>query len=123
MTFYKRYEKQCKIKGILPVSQFAADKLGCSRASISAFAKSGKAPQGSIVALAAKMLNVSSDYLLGITDSPLPNNIQLDDKEIELLSNYRELNNEGKFAAETVLKGLTNQELYKKNNNTKKKVI
>ena len=95
MTFYERYEQCCLAKGILPKSQFAADKLGCTKSSISAFAKSGKSPQGSIVANAAKMLNVSADYLLNIIDTP--RKINIDDctkREFEILSDIKELNTE-----------------------------
>ena len=72
MSFYDNYEKCCREKGILPKSQYAADMLGCTKSSISAFAKSGKAPSGIIVANASKMLDVSSDYLLEIIDEPRP---------------------------------------------------
>ena len=66
MSFYDRYAECCREKGILPSSQATAEKLGCSRSNISNFASSGITPRGDIVANAAKMLDVSADYLLGI---------------------------------------------------------
>lgn len=109
MTFYERYEKCCKENGIAPMSQFAADKLGCTKSSISAFAKSGKAPQGSIVANASKMLNVSADYLLDIIDVPKPINIDFTQNELNLLSDIKELNTETQKLLHSMIKGILNQ--------------
>ncbi len=111
MTFYERYEKCCKERGISPISQFAADKLGCTKSSISAFSKSGKAPQGSIVANAAKMLNVSSDYLLEIIDIPLKPNIDFSEKELKILSDINKLNEETQDCLYAMIQGVLN---YKK---------
>lgn len=70
MTFYKLYAECCRQKGIAPVSRAAAEKTGCSKANISAFAKTGITRKGDVVGGAAKMLNVSSDYLLRLIDEP-----------------------------------------------------
>ena len=115
MSFYERYEKCCQEKGILPKSQFAADKLGCTKASISAFSKTGKAPAGSIVANAAKMLNVTSDYLLEIIDSPKHINIDIQNQEIELMADIQKLNLKTQLALHTMVQGLLTKEIYKKN--------
>ena len=113
MTFYERYVSCCKEKGIQPSSQATADKIGCARSNISAFAKSGKTPKGDIVAGAAKMLDVSADYLLGLIKTPVPINNPLTESEIRLLSLWRHLNDEGREAAEAMIKGLVNQDIYK----------
>ena len=63
MSFYERYALCCQNKGIAPVSQVAADAMGCTKATISAFAKNGTTPKGDTVARAAQMLDVSADYL------------------------------------------------------------
>lgn len=114
MTFYERYEQCCKERGILPKSQFAADRLGCNKSSISAFAKSGKAPQGSIIANAAKMLDISSDYLLGIVDVPNPVKFDLTPQELDILSNIQKLNTETQQTINAMLQGLLLTETYKK---------
>ena len=62
MSFYERYALCCQNKGIAPVSQVAADAMGCTKATISAFAKNGTTPKGDTVARAAMMLDVSADY-------------------------------------------------------------
>ncbi|MBQ7158608.1 MAG: helix-turn-helix transcriptional regulator [Treponema sp.] len=115
MSFYTRYAECCKQKNIAPVSQEAADKLGCSKSNISFLARNGNMPKGEIVAGAAKMLNVSADYLLELTDLPAP--LQSDgDISASLqaaLLLFRELNPDGQTAALAMLKGLSLQDTFK----------
>lgn len=115
MSFYTRYEEFCQQKNIAPVSQEAANKLGCSKSNISFLARSGKMPNGEIVAGAAKMLDVSADYLLELTDLPAP--LQ-SDKDVSAalqtaLLLLRELNPDGQAAALAMLKGLSLQDTFK----------
>jgi len=116
MSFYDRYAECCKHKGISPVSQDAADQLGCTRGTISAFAKNGTTPKGEFVAGAASMLDVSADYLLGLTDTPQPIHESLDLSPIEkqALQYLRAMNDEGLDAAIAMLSGLASQEIYKR---------
>ena len=114
MNFYERYALCCKKMGIQPASQYAADQIGCSKAAITSFAKTGNAPKGEIVAGAAKMLNVSADYLLGLIDEPVPINNSLSQDEAEFLSIIRDLNEDGLEAAEAMLYGLHTNPIYKK---------
>ena len=115
MSFYERYSECCKQKNIAPVSQQAADKLGCSKSNISFLARNGNMPKGEIVAGAAKMLNVSSDYLLELIDLPAP--LQSDEDASAALQAavllFRELNSDGQTAALAMLKGLSLQDIYK----------
>ncbi|MBQ6407469.1 MAG: hypothetical protein IJJ64_05460 [Butyrivibrio sp.] len=119
MTFYERYEKCCHDAGILPSSQATADQLGCARSNISTFAKSGITPKGDIVAGAAKMLNISADYLLGIIEAPRAIDDSLSKEEMEVISILRELNEEGCETAINVIRGLACQDIYKKYNKDK----
>lgn len=116
MTFYERYAECCHQRGISPVSQAAADRIGCSKANVSAFAKNGTTPRGDVVAGAAKMLDVSADYLLGIIETPNP--LKIDDsltcEERNMLIMLRELNAEGQEAALAMISGLVAQGIYKK---------
>ncbi|MCE5235840.1 MAG: helix-turn-helix transcriptional regulator [Clostridiaceae bacterium] len=120
MTFYERYAECCQQKGISPVSQTAADQIGCSKANISAFAKNGTTPKGEVVAGAARMLNVSADYLLGIIDAP--HRIEMDDplspNERRAVNMLRGLNIEGQEAAIAMISGLASQAIYKKYSET-----
>lgn len=70
MTFFERYAKLCEDRGIDPCSQKAAEAIGVTRATISSWNKKNTTPNGETVAVIAKALNVSSDYLLGRTDDP-----------------------------------------------------
>jgi len=116
MSFYERYAECCQRKGILPVSLAAADAMGCSKATISAFAKNRTTPRGDFVAGAARMLDVSADYLLGLIDQPHEIEVEsnLTQKEQELVRLLRELNDEGVDAAFAMLMGLHSQDIYKK---------
>ena len=116
MSFYERYALCCQNKGIAPVSQVAADAMGCTKATISAFAKNGTTPKGDTVARAARMLDVSADYLLGLIDEPhaVVVNKELTTTEEQTVALIRELNAEGTEAALAMLAGLAAQDIYKK---------
>ena len=114
MSFYERYERCCKDAGILPASQSAADQLGCTRGNISQFAKREITPKGDIVAGAARMFNVSADYLLGLIDAPRKIDDSVTAEEAEVINLIRQLNKEGYDTAIGVIKGLTLQEEYKR---------
>ena len=115
MSFYDRYAERCAQKGILPASQDTADKIGCSRAAISAFSKSGINPKGDIVAGAANLLDVSADYLLGLIDAPRPlhDSNELTQEEMKVVGLLRSLNKEGITAALAMLVGLSEQSIYR----------
>ena len=114
MSFYTRYEECCRRKNISPVSQAAADSLQCTKANISTLARTGAMPRGDIIARAAQMLDVSADYLLGLTDVPSSLNDSLkvlpEEKEAVLL--FHDLNPDGKKAAMAMIKGLSSQKDY-----------
>lgn len=116
MSFYERYSLCCQNKGIAPVSQVAADAMGVTKATISAFAKNGTTPKGDTVARAAQMLDVSADYLLGLIDDPhaVVVNKDLTATEEHAVALIRELNTEGAEAALAMLAGLAAQDIYKK---------
>ena len=118
MSFYDRYSECCREKGILPSSQATAEKLGCSRSNISNFASSGITPRGDIVANAAKMLDVSADYLLGLVDNPRPVNNEIAPTEQDALDLFRRLNEDGQEAAIAMLNGLVIGGIYKNSNET-----
>lgn len=116
MSFYDRYAECCQRKNIAPVSQSAADKLGCTKANISALSKNATMPRGEVIAGAARMLDVSADYLLGLTDNPLPlkYGMRLSENAKEALLLLIELNEDGQNAALAMIRGLASQGIYKK---------
>lgn len=68
MTFFERYEKLCLANGYKPGSTQAAEVLGTSRGTISAWKTSGKVPTSEYLISIANAYHVSVDYLLGRTD-------------------------------------------------------
>lgn len=108
MSFFERYALCCREKGIAPVGQAAADAIGCNKSTISAFAKNGNTPKGDIIAGAARMLDVTADYLLGLSDSPFPlvSEGSLEKDEMELVARYRRLNARGKDALQAAMRGM-----------------
>lgn len=116
MTFYERYADCCQKKGIAPVSQFAANQLGCTKGTISAFAKNGTVPKGETVAKAAKMLDVSADYLLDLTHNAhaIEISIHADSTVAKAMTVFQSLNAEGQEAALAMLTGLSDRAIYKK---------
>ena len=70
MSFWDRYEKLCTDAGYKPGSEQAASVLGTSRATISAWKKSGNPPTPDILARIADAYGVSTDFLLCRTDDP-----------------------------------------------------
>lgn len=66
--FFERYETLCKNRGIT-VSK-AADDMGINRASVTQWKNSPDiVPSGAILLKVANFFGVSSDYLLGISDT------------------------------------------------------
>ena len=112
-SFYDRYAECCREQGILPSSQATAEKLGCSRSNISNFASTGITPKGEIVANAARMLNVSADYLLGLVEVPHPIDNSTTPNDQIALDLFRRLNEDGQEAAIAMLNGLASGGIYK----------
>ncbi len=50
-------------------------------------------PKADILIKMAKILNTTTDYLLDLTDNPNPTDLNLNEKENMLITNYRNLNN------------------------------
>ena len=55
---------------------------------------------------AAKMLGVTTDYLLGFTDFPYSKKIKLNEEDLELIPSYSKLNSEGKQAVKSMISGV-----------------
>lgn len=116
MSFYDRYAECCKQVNILPGSQEAADCLGCSKSYISKLAVTGANPGGDIVKNAAKMLGVSADYLLELTDVPvaLGGNVLFTDEMRQAVGSLHTFSDEGLEAVTAMLKTLAETGVLKK---------
>lgn len=114
MSFYDRYAECCRRKNIAPVSQDAADRLGCTKANISALAKNSTMPRGDVIAGVARMLDVSADFLLGLTDVPRPiqSETEVSEWAREALAVFYDLNHDGQKAALAMLHGLAIDDMF-----------
>ena len=116
MAFFERYEKMCRLRGLEPCSQKAAEALNTTRANISAW-KRGTKPNIERLRDAADYVKTSADYLIGRTDDMtdfisvqtkgtyIPKNIaemvaRLDDRDLDKVTAY--------------LQGILSQDKYQK---------
>ena len=92
--FYKILKAERMKKGL---SQLAFAKiLGISQRTIGSWETGRTSPDLETLIKIASFFNVSTDYLLGVTDVPTKNNVQsnlikLSDEELQLIKKYREL--------------------------------
>ncbi len=85
MIFYERYNKICRQKGTSPSK--VATEAGLNKATVT-YWKSGTVPKADAVVNIAKLLNTSTDYLLGLTDTEIQeNNLTPTEQELLLLFN------------------------------------
>lgn len=86
--FYSRLAACCEQRGT-NVTAVAVDILGVSKSAPTNWKKGINSPNAETVVKAAKYFGVSTDYLLGLVDSPSPANIDLSQTEQELLALFR----------------------------------
>ena len=77
--------------------------LEVSQEAISQYISGKIKPKTETIINMAKILNTSTDYLLGLTDNPTPNNFTYNDREYILISNYRKLNDNEKLKVESYI--------------------
>ena len=83
-----------------------AIELEVSQEAVSQYISGKIKPKTSTIIEMAKILNTSTDYLLDLTNNPLPSDFTLSEKENSLITNYRKLNNEEKIKAETYIQAI-----------------
>ena len=92
--FYKILKAERMKKGL---SQLAFAKiLGISQQTIGSWETGRTSPDFETLIKIASFFNVTTDYLLGVTDVPTKKNVQstlikLSDEELQLIKKYREL--------------------------------
>ena len=87
--------------------------LGIERASYSAYEAGASRPVRYMDKLAL-YFNVSTDYLLCLSDNPQPKKQGLNDEEKKLLDQYWQLNAEGRLALNIYLEFVLSQDNYTK---------
>lgn len=94
MTFYNRYEQLCSEHGMKPQSQEILDTLGVTSPTVSGW-KKGASPKIEIICTLAKHFDVSSDYLLGLSNVRNLPESELSEHELLLIKAFRLANAEG----------------------------
>ena len=105
MTFYERLNDLC-IKNGQNISRFSIEILGVSNATPTGW-KKGSCPRSDVVVSAAKYFNVTTDYLLGLSDVPFPQ-CTINGEEEELLSLIRCASPEVRNAAINAVRAIVN---------------
>lgn len=100
----KNLKKIVKAKGISLTS--LAVELEVSQEAISQYISGKIKPKTAIVIKMAKILNTTTDYLLDLTDNPKPNNFNVSENELALLSNYNLLSFEEQSLVNGYIKGI-----------------
>lgn len=80
--------------------------LEVSQEAISQYISNKIKPKTSTIIKMAEILNTSTDYLLDLTDNPNPSNFSLNEKENNIIDNYRKLNNNEKIQVETYIQAI-----------------
>lgn len=106
----KNLKKLVKIKNRSLTS--LAIELEVSQEAISQYISGKIKPKLSTIIKMAKILNTSTDYLLDLTDNPNPPDFILNEKESNLISNYRLLNDENKIKTETYIQTIKDLQIY-----------
>lgn len=83
-----------------------AVELEVSKEAISQYINGKIKPKTATIIKMAKILNTTTDYLLGLTDNPNPADFSLSENENNLINNYRKLSNEEKIKIESYLDAL-----------------
>ena len=90
--FFAQLESLCEMRNTTPST--VARELGYSMGSVSQW-KKGSEPKGSIVVRFADYFGVTTDYLLGKSDTPNPPKVELrEGLGYAFLDGYRELDDE-----------------------------
>lgn len=97
MTFYDRYEQLCAEHDMKPQNPKMFEITGVSTGAISGW-KKGSLPKGDVLCRLATYFDVTTDYLLGLSEVRNAQTIPiLTEQERLLLSAFRAVGAEGQF--------------------------
>lgn len=103
-TFYLRLSAQC-VRRSISVTTFAKTILGVSTSAPTNW-KNGTVPSAELVYRAAQALNVSADYLLGLSDSPERAMQDVSAEESALLAELRQADPKDRAIAVSALRAV-----------------
>lgn len=95
MSFYERYEELCQEHGMKPQNPKMQEVVEASSGTISGW-KKGVIPKAETIIRIAKYFGVTTDYLLGLSDSKSRSDLFTEEERL-LISAYRSASTEGKF--------------------------
>ncbi|MCI6363818.1 helix-turn-helix domain-containing protein [Intestinimonas butyriciproducens] len=95
MSFYERYEILCKEHDFTPNSPKSFEITGVSTGAVSGW-KKGSMPKGDVIRRIATYFDVTTDYLLGLSEVRKPSP-SLSEEEMLLLNAYRSATSQGRF--------------------------
>lgn len=95
MSFYERYEILCKEHNFTPNSPKSFEITGVSTGAVSGW-KKGSMPKGDVIRRIAMYFDVTTDYLLGLSEVRKPSPA-LSEEEMLLLNAYRSATSQGRF--------------------------
>lgn len=97
MTFYDRYEELCTERKMKPQTPQIIEIAGVTSGAISGW-KKGSLPKGDVLCRLATFFDVTTDYLLGLTELRKPQAVPvLTEQELLLLEAYRAATAAGQF--------------------------
>lgn len=113
--FWDNFYNACLAKGVKPTN--LVQELGLARASVTPW-KNGKIPNGEALIKIANRLEVSIDYLLGLTDNPdtsVNNSIVIghDNSEKLIVNSDIQSNDNAIVEIETIISRLTGASRYR----------
>ena len=83
-----------------------AVELGVSKETINQYIRGTIKPRQDMLIKMSEIFGTSIDYILGITDTPTPNDLKLNNRENNLLNNYRKLSENEKQKVEAYIEGI-----------------
>ena len=113
MDFYERYAAVCELKGLKPCSQKTADIIGCTKAAISVWKNKHFMPQGNVIYKVAVGLNVSADYLLGLSSSMTVDKVASAGVPARVADLYNSLDDADRAKLEAYAEGLLANDKYR----------
>lgn len=83
-----------------------AVELGVSKETVNQYVKGTIKPRLDMLIKMSKVFNTSIDYIVGIVDNPVPNDLKLNNRENNLLNNYKKLDENEKQKVEGYIAGI-----------------
>lgn len=96
MTFYERYEQLCSEKGFRPQNPKMLTVSGVTSGAVSGWKNNGSLPKGEVLCRLARYFDVTTDYLLGLSEVR-NSNFLLTEEESLLIEAYRSATAQGRF--------------------------